>query len=737
MAIRAGWLYPFVIFALLAGAVVLRIADPFSVQALRLIAFDSYQRMAPETYDPALPVRVVDIDEESLAKIGQWPWPRTVIAELLGRLSEQGASVVVFDVLFAESDQTSPEQAIMRASEVGPGTSAPAVGGNDSHDRIFAKAIATANVVLSTALTNRQSEIPPAKAGFAIAGDDPRAFIVGFAGASRNLPILDAATNGIGSINWTPDRDQVIRRVPLVFTVGEDFVPSLAIEALRIQQQAQTYVLKSSNANGEAAFGEQTGLNHIKVGDIEIPTDADGGIWLNFRPSNPDAYIPAWEVLAGKNDASEVDGRIMLIGTSAPGLVDLRATSLDPAIAGVEVHAQAIEHILSGRSLIRPDYALALELAVIIVLGLVLSMIFTRISAIYSALLGVSAIAAVLYAGWYSYADAGLLFDPSFPVLSLFIIVSVATFYIYRRVELQRAEMRGAFGHYVSPTVVDEIIAHPERLELGGEVRDLTLMFCDVRNFTTISEQLSAKELTRFLNNLLTPLSNIILNNRGTIDKYMGDAIMAFWNAPLDDTNHAQNACRSANEMIVRVGKLNRQWRTEAEAAGRPFVPVAIGIGINSGECLVGNLGSDQRFDYSAIGDQVNVASRLEGLSKFYGIAVIIGESTVQSNPGLPVLELDLIRVRGRTNSTRIYTLADALGADAETLARLEPLHRSMLEAYRSRDWDRAQTLIAECRHVRVDVLNIYYEICSVRVNVSREDPPPEDWDGVFITEAE
>lgn len=737
MVTRAGRLYPLLIFVLLAGAVALRIADPFSVQALRLIAFDSYQRLAPKEYDPSLPVRVVDIDEESLEKVGQWPWPRTVIAELLGRLSEQGASVVVFDILFAEADQTSPEQAIRRTPGGAGTASVPTIDNSRSHDRIFADQIATTNVVLSTVLSRRLSEAPTAKAGFAVAGDDPRDFIPRFAGASHNLAILDDAADGVGSINWTPDRDQVIRRVPLIFRVGDSFVPSLAIEALRIEQGAKSYLLKASNASGQTAFGEQTGLNHIKVGDVEIPTDADGGLWLKFRPSNPDAYLPAWQVLAGENEATEVNDRIILIGTSAPGLVDLRATSLDPAIAGVEVHAQAIEHMLSGRSLTRPDYAMALELTVLLVVGLALAAILPFISAILSAFLGVSSIAAVLYAGWYMYSDIDLLLDPSFPALSLIILVSAATLYVYRRVEVQRTELRGAFAHYVSPTVVDAIIAHPEQLELGGVTRDLTLMFCDVRNFTTISEQLSAKELTQFINGLLTPLSNIILGNRGTIDKYMGDAIMAFWNAPLDDADHAANACRSANEMIVRMGELNRQWRAKAEAAGRPFVPVAIGIGINSGECLVGNLGSDQRFDYSAIGDQVNVASRLEGLSKLYGVAVIIGESTVQRNPGLAVLELDLMRVRGRTEPTRIYTLIDILGADAEALSRLEPLHSAMLDAFRSRNWDGAQALLAECRYVGVDVLKTYYEIYSVRVGVAREDPPPQDWDGAVLADAE
>jgi adenylate cyclase len=735
MAIRAGRLYPFLVILILAGAVAIRVADPFFVQALRLIAFDSYQRLAPEAYDPALPVRVVDIDEKSLERIGQWPWPRNIVAELLNRLAGQGAAVVVFDVLFAEPDRTSPGPATTQLSQEGPDTGGMNAPGSTAHDAIFARAISESVVVLPTVLSGQLSPPPPVKAGFAFAGDDPRPFIPEFAGATGNVPILDAAAAGIGSINWTPDRDQVIRRVPLIFRVGADFVPALAPEALRVALGASTYVLKASNASGETALGQETGLNHIKIGNIDVPTDADGGIWLKFRPANPDAYLEAWRVLEGEDFVDEVERRIILIGTSAPGLVDLRATPLDPAIAGVEVHAQAIEHMLSGRSIARPDYALAAELTTVLVLGLVLAVVLPRISAPRSALLGVSAIVGVIAAGWFAYTRANLLFDPSYPALALFLLVSAVTLYVYRRVELQRAEVRHAFSHYVSPAVVDEIIARPERLELGGQLRDLTLLFCDVRNFTSISERMNATELTRFINSLLTPLTDIILRNRGTIDKYMGDAIMAFWNAPLDDPDHAAHACRSAREMALKMGDLNRKWREEAEAAGRVFEPVAIGIGVNSGECLVGNLGSAQRFDYSALGDEVNVAARLEGLTKIYGMATVIGEPTVQRDPGLPTLELDLMRVKGRRRPSRIYTLSETLGADKESLDRLAPLQEAMLEAFRGKDWDRAETLIGECRQLRLSTLETYYRIYSARIGIFRVDPPPEDWDGAVTAD--
>ncbi len=324
----------------------------------------------------------------------------------------------------------------------------------------------------------------------------------------------------------------------------------------------------------------------------------------------------------------------MLVGTSAPGLLDLRATPLDAALPGFEVHAQALEHIMAGRTLLRPDYAVGLEQAVMVVLGLALALVLPRLAAMASAALGLSVIALMVVGGYVIYSQFGLLLDPSFPALVMFVLVTTATIYVYRRAEQQRGEVRRAFGYYVAPAVVNEIIANPHKLELGGEVRELTLLFCDVRNFTSISERMTAHELTTFINRLLTPLSEIILTNRGTIDKYMGDAIMAFWNAPLDDAAHAANAWQSAFAMIRRMESLNDEWRKEAEAAGRTYSRVAIGIGINSGNCCVGNLGSSQRFDYSAIGDDVNVASRLEGLSKVYGVPVVVSEADRLADPG-------------------------------------------------------------------------------------------------------
>src|SRR6516225_5416439 len=337
---RQRLLYWSLVFILIGGAIFIRYLDPFFVRALRLVAFDHYQQIAPEKYNPKLPVRIVDIDDESLRKNGQWPWPRTIVRDLLLHLASKGAAVVAFDILFAEPDRTSIEEIVKQLSP-SQASAITAASAQPSNDELFAAALKDTPSVLAIALGEGGTANFQPKAGFAFGGDDPRPFLLAFNSVSQNLPQLQEAAHGVGAFNWVADRDQIVRRVALMFRLNEAFVPSLAAEALRVAQGATTYILKASNASGETAFGQSTGLNHIKIGRIEVPTDAAGGIWVRFRPSNPAAYIPAWKVLAGHDNADDVSGRIVLIGTSAPGLLDFRATPLDASIPGVEIHAQA------------------------------------------------------------------------------------------------------------------------------------------------------------------------------------------------------------------------------------------------------------------------------------------------------------------------------------------------------------------------------------------------------------
>src|SRR5262245_51180146 len=372
-------------------------------------------------------------------------------------LTSNSAAVVAIDVLFAEPDRTSLEAIIKQLPTSESNAISAAMAGKPSNDEQFAAALKDTPSVLSVALGEGADTTVPEKAGFAFAGDDPRPFLLEFNGASRNLPEFEDAARGIGAFNWVADRDQIVRRVALMFRLDQTFVPALAAEALRVAQGATTYVLKASNASGETAFGQSTGLNHIRIGDVEVPTDAAGGVYLKFRHFNKTAYIPAWKVLAGEISQEDIEGRIILVGTSAPGLLDLRATPVDASVPGIDIHAQVLEHLLTGKFLERPDYALALEEFVILVLGIMLAFALPRVSAKTSAAIGFATIALILIGGWAAFRYGNLLLDPSYPALILGCMTAIITFYTYNTAEAQRSQIRHAFGQYLAPALVEQL----------------------------------------------------------------------------------------------------------------------------------------------------------------------------------------------------------------------------------------------------------------------------------------
>lgn len=710
------------VFAVLA-AVVFYSRLPV-LTSLRHLAFDAYQHAAPATPPENSPIRVVQIDESSLARIGQWPWPRTIMADLTQKLGDAGAAAIVFDIVFAEPDRSSPEQILQSVAPARRAELARALGGAlESHDAIFAAALGRNRTVLAASLHDQPTESPfPMRAGMATAGDDPAPFLRDFPGVAASLPALTEAASATGFINWLPDGDQVMRRVPLLLRHNSEIAPSLSLEALRVAVGASTYVVRASNANATQAFGAHTGLDSIKVGPVTVPTDAEGQMWVRFRRYDPDGAIPAWRVLNGEADTAGLEGAIVLIGASAPGLMDLRATPLDASIPGVEVHRQVLEQIVSGGFLTRPDYARGVELTAALIAVLLLAFAAPRFRPSINALIGLAIVVVLWGLGALLFIQAGYLFDPVYPTLAALIFGASATTYFYQRTEHQRVEIRRAFSQYVAPSVVRQLTAHPERLKLGGEVRELTILFCDIRNFSAIAERMSAEELTAFINSFLTPLSDIIIESGGTIDKYMGDAILAFWNAPLDQPDHPERACRAALAIMARMRDLNRDWRREAEAAGRAFEDVRIGIGLNTGECCVGNLGSENRFDYSAIGDAVNIASRLEGLTKIYGLSLLVSEDTCKRAPELGFIEADLVRVKGRTGATRVFTAAPD-GAPAD--------HAAFLEAFRQGQFDEASALLTRAQSAAPAPLQNLYQHYRERLASAREAPATA-WDGVY-----
>jgi adenylate cyclase len=725
-------LYALILGAVIAGALALRIWDPSPVARLRALVFDTYQEISPRQFDPDLPLRIVDIDEESLKRIGQWPWPRTILAELVRKLSDDGAAAIGFDIVFPEPDRLSPANALRfwPQSEALAGLRAE-VEKLPSNDQVLAEAIGKGPVVLGFIATPQAGSIPQSKAGFAQTGDDPSLFAPAYSGAAVSLPELQEKALGTGSLNWLPEHDQIIRRVPMVVQVGGKLYSSFAADMLRLAQGASTYIVKSSGASSEKAFGEHTGIVKIRIGDYEVPTEADGQMWIRFTKQAKQRYLPAWRVLNGEIGKEDIEGRLAIIGTSAAGLLDLRATPLEASVPGVELHAQAIEQILQGSFLQRPDFATPAELLYILLLGLFIAFLIYRLGALGSAVLGGIAVAAVIGVSWYAFDALGWLVDPIYPALALTAIYLAGTLFVFLRTERERNRVRNAFGHYMAPALVERLADDPSRLKLGGESRDMTLLFSDVRGFTSISEGLDAEELTHFLNSLFTPLSKIILEEQGTIDKFMGDAVMAFWNAPLDDNEHASHACSAALRIMNEMPALNAHWRAEAEAKGRTFNPVKIGIGLNTGVCCVGNLGSEARFDYSVIGDNVNLASRLEGQSKSYNLGTIVGESTTTRAPDFAFLELDLLKVKGKTEATRVFALlGDSAVKQSQSFIDLSTRHSEFLQRYRAKDWDTAEALNRECDKHNGCGLERLYALYWERIAFFRNNPPPPHWDG-------
>ena len=718
--------------ALLFVALTVRIAASDLLERLSLFCFDLYQKAAPrESGDAA--IRIVDIDDDSLSKIGQWPWPRTVVAQLVDRLAEAGAAVIAFDIDFAEPDRTSPKLLLplLAQNGVGPEETEGLLAALPDPDQQLAKAFGTVPVVTGFILVDRGEGRPPLpKAGFALVGDDPLGHVDSFPAAVPNLPVLEEAAAGNGFLNQSVDWDHVVRRVPLVLRLGQKPYPSLVAETLRVALGAHSYVGRAAGANAEKSFGEKTGLTAIRIGQLTIPTDAAGRVWLHYAMPRRDRFVSAADVLAGKFDPALFADHIVLVGTSAGGVVnDLRATPIAREMPGVEIHAQLLEQILQGAFLVRPDWAVGAEVLFTLLVGMGLILSLPRIGALPSAALGGASVAIAFGTSWLLFKHAQLLIDPVYPWVVMTLVYLVATLLGHLRTEARQREIRGAFSHYMSPHYVDELAAHPERLKLGGQARVMTIMFCDIRGFTSLSEKLDAESLTHFMNSFLSPMTEIITERKGTIDKYIGDCIMAFWNAPLDDPDHARNAVQAAQAMRRKLVELNRLW--PAEAAYRVFLPVRIGIGINTGECVVGNFGSQQHFDYSLLGDPVNLASRLEGLGKVYGIDLVIGEETAALLGDLALVEVDLVAVKGKSEAGRIYTLPPEQVVEEQFINQ----HSALLGAYRRQDWASALHLLNDRRLGAARHLEPVYDLYRRRIAQFQIEAPPANWDGVFTAE--
>ena len=743
---RMNWLFgrksaqraPFIVaLFVLASALFVRAADPGALQSLRSVAFDTFQQIQPREYLPETPVRIVDIDEAALAAHGQWPWPRNVIAQLVEKLTKQGALVIAFDVIFAEADRSSASRMASTLGGFGDPEAARRLASAQDNDATFAAAIGKSRVVAGFGFDPKGSKDPPRRFfGVAFAGDDPVRFLPMQLGTVKSLEQLVAAAKGNGSVN-TDRESAIVRRVPLMFRLKDQtgVFPSIAMEALRVAQGASTYLIKSSGASGEESFGQSTGIVSIKTGDVLVPTDDRGRIALWDTGHQERRFISAKTVLADEVPAGELQGRIVLIGTSATGLKDIRNTPIQEAVPGVEIHAQLLEQMIEQKFLARPDWGHGAEFLYLAAVGLLFVWLLPRLSAARMAIVAVVFIGAGVLIPWFAYSELQTLFDPVYPPATLAVIYVSGSVLSFMQAERDRREIRGAFSHYLSPAVVEQLAQNPELLQLGGEMREITVMFTDVRGFTTISEQFDPQGLTRFMNRFLTPMTDLILSNHGTIDKYMGDAIMAFWNAPLSVEDHATHACQTALAMQARLVVLNQEWKAEAEGEGRRHIPVNIGVGLNTGRASVGNFGSSQRFTYSCLGDEVNLASRLEGLCKTYAVGIIIGSNTAEQAKDFATLELDLVMVKGKTEPECIYgLLGDAVLAQTPAFQELRAQQEALLALYRSGAFAEALDLIESCQAAaeKAGWQEGYYAMMRVRIDGLIDDSPA-DWTGVYV----
>jgi adenylate cyclase len=715
---------------LLLDVALLRLWDPAPLEALRLRTFDLFQLIEPRRFVEA-PVVIVDIDEESLAEIGQWPWPRTLVAKIVFELTRMGAAAIAFDIIFGEPDRLSPDMIAASFDDLDE-AAREKLRDLPSYDQVLADAMRQSRVIVGQAgsrlPTPKLATLP--RSGIATIGRDAAPYLITFPGLLPNIDVLEKAAAGRGLLTIRPERDGVVRRVPTVMSAQGRTLPSLTLEMLRVATGSSAILIKTDPA----------GIRSVAIPGLEVPTDRNGQMWVHFTHHRQDRFVSAKDVIRRKVAPEKVAAKLVLIGTSAVGLLDLKSTPLDASMPGVEVHAQVLENVLTKTRLSAPNYMVAAELTTAILLSSAIIAFAPVLGAVGLFIIGVIIAISVAAASWCFYSYSGLLVDPTFPILASLTIYWTLLTTNYFQAHRDRRQIRSAFGQYLSPVLVEELTRAPDRLVLGGEERVMTIMFSDIRGFTSISEHYKEdpQGLTTLMNRFLTPLTNCIINHNGTIDKYIGDAIMAFWNAPIDDPNQERNACDAALEMLDRLTDLNTARQYEAKAGAYPFLPLRAGIGINTGRCLVGNLGSDLHFNYSVLGDAVNIASRLESQTKTYQVPIIAGSNTVATiTSEFKILELDFITVKGKLEPEQIFAvLGRSSTDDYQRFVQLRQLHDAMLAHYRSRDWPAANEMLERSRPLASEFgLTGLYDLYEARVRHFRDNPPPPDWRGVFVAE--
>ncbi|WP_170789586.1 CHASE2 domain-containing protein [Ruegeria lacuscaerulensis] len=656
----------------------IRIMDPYPVRMSRMIYFDLLQRMSPREYTPDLPVRVVDIDEESLAKWGQWPWPRTLLAQMVQNLGENGAAAIAFDMLFVEPDRYSPARLLNDPALDGVLTVERHAQKVD-YDVLFGLEAANWPVVMGTAarISQEGSNVAP-KAGIIEIGEAPTSGLISVPHWTPIAPPLDRSAAGIGGVNVSPlGGTGIIRRVPVLWGGPNGPMPGLGIEALRVALDAP-FILAEGSADEEGI------MLAVELGDFRLPTTENGEVWVRYRHDQPDLYLSADRVMQTPGDPAlraEIEGRIILVGTSAAGLFDMHQTALGESVPGVSIHAQLLEQIFTGEMLNRSDVTAALELVSFVLLGLIVIAVMSSFGAVASFVAGGVAAAAVLGTSWLAFQNQLTLFDVTFPLLGGMANFGLLAGYLFVTTEREKREIRQVFSHYVAPEILDEMEVSGHRLQLGGETQEITVMFSDIRGFTPLSESVSATDLVALLNELFSQVGDQILHERGTIDKFIGDAVMAFWNAPLPVEDHP---CRAAHSALLMRQALIR-FNASDVMKGRP--PIALATGCATGLACVGNIGSRSRFNYTVIGDVVNVAARIEQSCRHVEYDILVSSSVYKAaRQDLAMLEAGFVDLKGKSELEAVFLLVgNTTLRTSPGFMELAAAHGDMIAAIRQR----------------------------------------------------
>ena len=740
-------------FALSLLIIVLMLLHASDVMPLRFVhKLENYSYdvrlnwLMPNTIDKR--IVIVDIDEKSLIEQGRWPWGRDKMAILVNQLFiTYEINTLGFDVVFAEKDESSGlrnlewlQQQYLK-DDARFGAALETIKPQLNYDQIFADSLKNRKVVLgyyfqTSGDTNHVGQLPPAN--FSEKDFTNKGYInqlIAFTEASgfgANLPVLQQNALAAGHFNPQPDADGITRKIALLIKYGDQYYDSLATAVARVYLQNQALQAKFATIGADKDYA---GLESFQLAGKRIPVDNEVATLIPYRGAQGSfQYVSATDVLNNKIRPEILKNKIVLVGTTAPGLMDLRAAPVQSNYPGVEMHANMISGILDNNIKARPAYTQGAEFMLLLVIGLLLALFLPILNPVKATLLTIAVLAAVLginFASW-QYANLVLPIAASLLMIVLIYLINMSVgFFVESRGKRQLARL---FGQYVPPELVHEMAKNPELIDVTGEAREMTVLFSDIRGFTQISEGLDPKQLTQMMNEFLTPMTKIIHEHRGTIDKYMGDAIMAFWGAPLKDDNHAQNALNAALQMNVAIKGINEKF------AKKGWSPIRMGFGLNTGNMVVGNMGSSFRMAYTVMGDSVNLGSRIEGLTKYYGVDIIVSEFVKAQTPNMIYRELDLVRVKGKHKLVAIFEpLGNAEQLTTKTLETLNCYHEA-LKSYRNCDWALAEKQLKALETMTTadgeSAPIVLYGLYKRRIAQFKKVPPAANWDGVFNHES-